>query len=300
MRAALAPAPHLRVVSAVLVEVVTNGLVRMGRDSIFVMSMSRSANTDSALKSCPGPSCRRDPRIDVNHRDRHATTAGLQAGAVMVALLKTTRLEREDDGGLHGHEGLVHLGVHQRVSRQHDEARHVVLVVLDVLLQDVESVELRSKRQMTSAGPSQGRVHACGQAWRCGRSKRVTVFITWAALREAMAAASRRFCRAMSCAAPAVSSTASRRTLGMARRNWSLRGRAGERTGWDAMRRVHSIKPGAQPCGCTDVLPVQLRVSQAVQCSSVMECACMLTTGRGPEGGSNTGGRPSALRRAGP
>ena len=32
-----------------------SGLARMGRDSILVMSMSRSANTLSALNSMPGP-----------------------------------------------------------------------------------------------------------------------------------------------------------------------------------------------------------------------------------------------------
>ena len=32
------------------------GLLRMGRLSILLMSSSRSANTLSALKSCPGPS----------------------------------------------------------------------------------------------------------------------------------------------------------------------------------------------------------------------------------------------------
>jgi len=42
----------------------TSGLLRSGRDSILVMSMSRSANTESALNSWPGPS-RSEKTIDV-------------------------------------------------------------------------------------------------------------------------------------------------------------------------------------------------------------------------------------------
>jgi hypothetical protein len=47
------PVSHLRPSPSL---VSTMGLVRMGRDSILVMSMSRRANTDSALNSWPGPS----------------------------------------------------------------------------------------------------------------------------------------------------------------------------------------------------------------------------------------------------
>lgn len=41
----------------------SSGFARMGRDSIFVMSMSRRANTLSALNSIPGP-CRQRRQAD--------------------------------------------------------------------------------------------------------------------------------------------------------------------------------------------------------------------------------------------